>query len=156
MEVSSTNRVATGVLARRAEHRSARSLLRIAVAVCAMQPVVAQTESSTRMSPSQSDEARASFATGSQPEQELQRGTALTSEGHFAEAIPHLLAAHGRVANEYAASFNLALCYVATGQPQQAIPILNELRAGNHDNADVNNMLAQAYVAAGQDDEAYP
>ena len=155
MEVTSTNRVATGVLARRAEHRSARSLLRIAVAVCAMQPVVAQTESSTRMSPSQSDEARASFATGSQPEQELQRGTALTSEGHFAEAIPHLLAAHGRVANEYAASFNLALCYVATGQPQPAIPILNELRAGNHENADVNNLLAQAYVAAGQDDNAF-
>ena len=155
MEVTSTNRVATGVLARRAEHRSARSLLRIAVAVCAMQPVVAQTESSTRMSPSQSDEARASFATGSQPEQEVQRGTALTSEGHFAEAIPHLLAARGRVANEYAASFNLALCYVATGQPQPAIPILNELRAGNHENADVNNLLAQAYVAAGQDDNAF-
>ena len=155
MEVTSTNRVATGVHARRAEHRSAGSLLRIVVAVCAMQTVVAQTKSSTSMSPSQSDEARASFATGSQPEQEVQRGTALTSEGHFAEAIPHLLAARGRVANEYAASFNLALCYVAIGKPQQAISLLTELQSVGHDNADVNNLLAQAYVGDGQDQEAF-
>jgi tetratricopeptide (TPR) repeat protein len=107
------------------------------------------------MSPSRSNEARASFATGSQPEQELQRGTALTSEGHFAEAIPHLLAARGRVANEYAASFNLALCYVGTGESQQAISLLAELRAAGHDNADVNNLLAQAYVADSQDQHAF-
>jgi len=155
VEVTSTNRVATGVLARRAEHCSAGSLLRIAVAVCAMQTVVAQTKSSTSVSPSQSNEARASFATGSQPEQELQRGTALTSEGHFAEAIPHLLAARGRVANEYAASFNLALCHVAIGKPQQAISLLTGLQSVGHDNADVNNLLAQAYVGDGQDQEAF-
>src|SRR5579863_2729045 len=55
----------------------------------------------------------------SQPdaEAELQTGTALTRKGLFLEAIPHLLAARGRVVNEYAANFNLALCYAGTGQP---------------------------------------
>jgi predicted Zn-dependent protease len=89
-----------------------------------------------------------------QAEQELQNGTALTRSSSFAEAIPHLLAARGRVGNEYAADFNLALCYVATGQPDQAIPILTALRDGGHDNADVNSLLAQAYVGDGQNERA--
>lgn len=87
-------------------------------------------------------------------EAELQHGTALTSKGEFAEAIPHLLAARGKVRNEYAAGFNLALCYVATGQPRLAIPILSDLRAQRHDTAEVNNLLAQAYVADSQDQQA--
>jgi len=89
-----------------------------------------------------------------QAEQELQNGTALTRSSSFAEAIPHLLAARGRVGNEYAADFNLALCYVATNQPKHAIPILTALRDGGHDNADVNNLLAQAYVGDGQNERA--
>ena len=87
-------------------------------------------------------------------EEELQKGTVLTRAGSFAEAIPHLLAARGRASNDYAASFNLSLCYVATGQPAQAIPILTALRAAGHDNADVNNLLAQAYVGDGQNQKA--
>lgn len=87
-------------------------------------------------------------------EEELQKGTALTRAGSFTEAIPHLLAARGRASNDYAASFNLGLCFVATGQPKQAIPILTALRAAGHDNADVNNLLAQAYVGDGQNQKA--
>jgi len=87
-------------------------------------------------------------------ELELQKGTALTRTGQFAGAIPHLLAARGRVANEYAANFNLALCYVATSQPKLAVPILSELRAGGHDNADVSNLLAQAYVGDSENQKA--
>ena len=45
------------------------------------------------------------------PDDELRQGTALTRKGLFREAIPHLLAAHGHVTNEYAANFNLAICY---------------------------------------------
>jgi tetratricopeptide (TPR) repeat protein len=90
----------------------------------------------------------------SQAEEELQKGTALTRAGSFAEAIPHLLAARGRAANDYGASFNLSLCYVATGQPTPAIPILLALRAAGHDNADVNNLLAQAYVGDGKNQKA--
>src|SRR5690348_6615861 len=56
-------------------------------------------------------------------EGELQIGTQLTRSGHFQEAIPHLLAAQHGVSNQYAAEFNLALCYVATRQSTQAIPI---------------------------------
>jgi len=87
-------------------------------------------------------------------EAELRKGTALTSKGAFAEAITHLLAARGKVDNEYAASFNLALCYVATGQAKLALPVLNDLRTQGHDNADVNNLLAQAYVGDSQDQQA--
>jgi predicted Zn-dependent protease len=87
-------------------------------------------------------------------ELELQKGTSLTRTGQFAEAIPHLLAARGRVANEYAANFNLAICYVATNQPKLAIPILSELRTDGHDNADVSNLLAQAYVGDAENQKA--
>src|SRR5258708_6259532 len=87
-------------------------------------------------------------------EAEVQKGTALTTRGSFVEAIPHLLAARGRVSNDYAASFNLSLCYVATGQPKQAIPILTTLRADGYDSADVNNLLAQAYIGDGQSQKA--
>jgi len=50
-------------------------------------------------------------------EDEFRQGTALTGKGAFKEAIPHLLAAQGKVSNAYAAGFNLALCYVATASP---------------------------------------
>jgi tetratricopeptide (TPR) repeat protein len=85
-----------------------------------------------------------------QAEAELQTGTALTRRGAFAEAIPHLVAARGQVANEYAASFNLALCYVGSRQFGKAIEILSGLRGSGHANADVENLLAQSYVGDGQ------
>jgi|SRR5215813_805979 len=86
-------------------------------------------------------------------ESELQTGTRLTRTGNFQEAIPHLLEARGRVSNQYAAEFNLALCYVATRQSVQAIPILTSLRR-SHDGAQVENLLAQAYLAVGNSKEA--
>ena len=86
-------------------------------------------------------------------EAELQTGIRLTHDGHFSEAIPHLLAAHGRVSENYAASFDLALCYVATGHSNDAIKILNGLTGGEHD-ADVYDLLAQAYVGNVQSVEA--
>jgi tetratricopeptide (TPR) repeat protein len=86
-------------------------------------------------------------------EAELQTGIRLTHEGHFAEAIPHLLAAQGRVPEAYAASFDLALCYVATGHSDDAIRILTKWTGGEHD-TDVYNLLAQAYVGNAQSREA--
>lgn len=85
---------------------------------------------------------------------ELQRGTILTREGKFREAIPHLLAARGRMTNEYALEFNLSLCYVGVGEYERAVQILDGLRRGGHENADVENLLAQAYVGNGQGPEA--
>lgn len=88
-------------------------------------------------------------------ESELQTGTDLTQHGKFDSAIPHLVAARGHVANEYAASFNLALCYVATGQPKLAVPIVQELQKQNSGAAAVWNLSAQAYVGDGQPDKAF-
>lgn len=81
-----------------------------------------------------------------QAEAELQTGIAFTRKGLFREAISHLQAAQGHVGNEYAADFDLALCYVGIGDFNQAIELLDSLRGGGHDNADVNNLLAQAYI----------
>jgi tetratricopeptide (TPR) repeat protein len=85
---------------------------------------------------------------------ELQKGIALTQSGKFQEAIPHLRAAQGQVTSELAASFNLALCYVATGQFKPAIVALNELRAHGQANANVEDLYAQALLGDRQPDEA--
>ena len=90
----------------------------------------------------------------SRAEEELRKGTALTRAGLFAQAIPHLRAALAGSSNDYAAKFNLSLSFVAMGQPKLAIPILSSLSAAGHDNVDVNNLLAQAYVGDGQNQKA--
>jgi predicted Zn-dependent protease len=90
-----------------------------------------------------------------QAERDLQLGIALTRRGSFAEAIPHFLAAKGRVADEYALEFNLALCYVGTDGFEKAIPVLTGLHAGAHEGAEVENLLAQAYAGNGNEGEAF-
>jgi tetratricopeptide (TPR) repeat protein len=88
-------------------------------------------------------------------ESELQAGIELTRGGHFAEAIAHLLEAQGRVSNDYAAEFNLALCYVGTRQFQKGISVLIGLRGQGRENASVENLLAQAYAGDGQEGQAF-
>ena len=112
-------------------------VLRVAIAIVLCVPIQAQVA-----------------PTVPQPEVELQTGTDLTHKGLFNQAIPHLLAARGKVANAYAANFNLALCYLATKNFKDAIQILNNLRNEGRDNADVGNLLAQAYVGNEQPQEA--
>jgi predicted Zn-dependent protease len=99
-------------------------------------------------------ESESALTSQREAEAELQTGTALTGKGFFREAVPHLLAARGRVADEYAANFNLALCYVGTSQFNLAIETLNGLRRSGHDGVDVENLLAQAYVGNAQPQEA--
>jgi tetratricopeptide (TPR) repeat protein len=89
------------------------------------------------------------------PQAELRKGIELTSQGLFAEAIPHFLAAQGHVSDEYAADFNLALCYVGTVQFGPAIRILLRLRSSGHNDANVENLLAQAYIGNDQPLEAF-
>jgi len=90
----------------------------------------------------------------SNPDDDLQIGTNLTRQGHFHEAIPHLLAAQGRVSNQFAADFNLALCYTATNQFEKAITILGALSSAAPPTAAVYNLLAQAYVGNSQPEQA--
>lgn len=85
----------------------------------------------------------------------LQRGIDLTRQGRFKEAIPYLLRAHDASPADYAAGFNLALCYYGAGQFKGAIRTLNNLRAEGHNTAAVNNLLAQSYVGDGQSAAAY-
>ena len=93
----------------------------------------------------------------SNPEASLQTGIQLTQHGRFPEAIPYLLEARGRVSapEEFAADFDLSLCYVGTGQFRKAIPILTALEKRLPRAANVENMLAQAYIGAGEHKKAY-
>lgn len=92
--------------------------------------------------------------TDTQAEAELRTGVDLTRRGHFAEAIPHFLAAHGHVQEEFVADFNLALCYIGTGEFPHAIQTLTAIRSGGKATANVENLLAQAYIGNGQSEDA--
>jgi tetratricopeptide (TPR) repeat protein len=123
------------------------------IALCACSSAPAQSASGRQQpqtKPSPDDPAGVTPAN-----EELQTGTDLTSQGHFREAIPHLLAAQNRVSNEFAADFNLALCYTATSQYDKAIGILVNLSGAAHPSAGVYNLLAQAYVGNGQPEQAF-
>lgn len=89
-----------------------------------------------------------------QAKTELQQGIDLTRKGDFREAISHLRVAHEQMRDSYAASFNLALCYVGTQQFGDALTLLQDLRSGSHDTAEVENLLAQAYVGLARLDDA--
>lgn len=88
-------------------------------------------------------------------ERELQTGITLTRAGQFQDAIPHFLTARGKVKEVYAENFNLSLCYLGTAQYESAISILHALQSAGHDTADVNNLLAQAYIGAAQPEAAF-
>jgi|SRR5579859_272610 len=114
---------------------------------------VAQTQPS--QAPNRSSTEQSAQETTPQPEAELQTGITLTRSGHFSEAIPHFLTARGHVSDEFAAEFNLALCYVGVGEFPKAISILVGLRNGSHENASVENLLSQAYEGNDQPKEAF-
>jgi predicted Zn-dependent protease len=98
------------------------------------------------------------FKTGvadSQAEAELRTGVDLTRRGQFVEAIPHFLAAQGRVQDEFVADFNLALCYIGTGEYRRAIQTLTALHSEGKATANVENLLAQAYIGNGQGEDAF-
>jgi tetratricopeptide (TPR) repeat protein len=125
----------------------------VLIALCACSSSPAQSAPGRQQSqPKPSPNASAASTPANE---ELQTGTDLTRQGHFREAIPHLLAAQNRVSNEFAADFNLALCYTATSQYDKAIGILVNLSSAAHPSAGVYNLLAQAYVGNGQPEQAF-
>lgn len=88
-------------------------------------------------------------------EAQLRKGIDLTRSGKFQEAIRYFLAARGHVRDAYALDFNLALCYVATGQYKPAMALLSELRASGFADANVENLLTQALLGDGQPAQAF-
>lgn len=86
---------------------------------------------------------------------ELQQGIELTRNAQFAEAIPHLGRAVRGGAEEYPSVFNLALCYVGTGQYDAALTQLRDLQKDGYNTAAVNNLLAQTYLGKTQSEEAW-
>lgn len=92
----------------------------------------------------------------SDPAAELRSGIHLTRQGRFSEAIPYLLAARGNVAQsqEFAAGFDLALCYVGSNQFHKAIPILLSLHLLHPKQVNVENLLAQAYIGDHKPEQA--
>jgi tetratricopeptide (TPR) repeat protein len=127
--------------------------LALLLAFCASSPATAQTALGRQQS--QTKPPTDAPGASSNADEEFQTGTDLTRQGHFHEAIPHLLAAQGRVSNEFAADFNLALCYTATNQFERAITILSTLSSAAHPTAAVYNLLAQAYVGNSQPEQAF-
>jgi tetratricopeptide (TPR) repeat protein len=113
----------------------------------------AQAQDPFRTSPAQTRQVEPNRNAGA--EAELQAGIALTRQGKFRDAIPHFLAAQGRVSNEFALDFDLALCYVATEQFKEALPILSSLRGSERASAEVFNLLAQAHLGNGEPQEAF-
>lgn len=91
----------------------------------------------------------------SSAEVQLRKGIDLTRSGRFQEAIRYFLAARGHVRDTYALNFNLALCYVATGQYKPALGLLNDLRANGFADANVENLLTQALLGDGRPAEAF-
>jgi predicted Zn-dependent protease len=81
---------------------------------------------------------------------DLQQGIELTRRGLFKEAIPSLQKVRANDPEDYAAGFNLGLCYLGIGEFRQAISMLTDLRSSGHDTAAVNNLLAQSYIGDGQ------
>ena len=86
---------------------------------------------------------------------QLQKGIDLTRQGRFKEAIPFLQSVRDHAPGDYAAGFNLALCYLGDGDFKGAIAGLNELRKEGHNTAAVNNLLSQAYIGDGQTEAAF-
>lgn len=86
-----------------------------------------------------------------QAQQHLAEGIRLTRAGEFSQAIPNFLAARGKARDTFALEFNLALCYVGTRQFQPAIAILAHIRGAGKHAADVDNLLAQAYIGNHED-----
>jgi predicted Zn-dependent protease len=85
----------------------------------------------------------------------LQQGIALTRSGRFAEAIPLLKKADTQGIAGYAGRYDLALCYLATGDTVAAEKQTDGLLNEGHATAQVYNLKAQILIAERRLPEAW-
>jgi tetratricopeptide (TPR) repeat protein len=91
---------------------------------------------------------------GAEAQAQFKTGAQLTAQGYLQQAIPHLLAAQAAGIDPYATGVNLGICYLGTGNAKQAIAVLQALDASGLGTAAVDNLLAQAFIANAQPQEA--
>lgn len=116
-----------------------------AVMLLPLAPAPAQ-QAGSATNPGARRDATASESHPETGEADLQRGIELTRNGQFTEAIPRLRAADAAGLAGFAGRFNLALCYVATGNYGEGIVRLLALQQSGQETASVDNLLAQAYL----------
>jgi tetratricopeptide (TPR) repeat protein len=118
----------------------------------------AQSTATTRIPPPSSPQVQPSTppesSSAADARTELDTGAQLTAKGYLQEAIPHLLAAQRAGVDAYATGVNLGICYLGTGNAKQAIVVLAALNAASLGTAAVDNLLAQAYIANAQPQDA--
>src|SRR5262249_35330126 len=83
------------------------------------------------------------------PEVEFRLAVLLASNEHYAEAAQHFQSVLRRVGDSYDIRYNLGLCYFLTGQKDQAVRVLEDLR-NRRKSSELNNLLARVYEASGR------
>ena len=90
----------------------------------------------------------------SDAESQFKAGVLLSQANRFPAAARHFELARKGYADPYEAGFNLTLVYLNAGNYSAAIATGNEL-AREHPKAELYNLLARAYEASGQTQQAY-
>ena len=80
--------------------------------------------------------------------------SALARHQLYERAVPYFQAVHARHPESYDAAFNLGLCYVESRQYARAIQVLRGIADRGHKNAELDNLLAEAYEKNNQIQEA--
>ena len=80
------------------------------------------------------------------PQSQFLLGVTLAQADQNARAIPYLEAVQHAYPSSYDIGYNLTLCYIAAKQFPQAISTAHDLIAAGHETAELDNVLAEAYV----------
>ena len=91
---------------------------------------------------------------GLNPIWQFHAGSLLAGHQDFAAATLFFEAARAGYPQPYDVLFNLGLCYIETRRFRQAIAVLSELRDSGSKNAELDNLLAEAYESDKQTGKA--
>lgn len=85
---------------------------------------------------------------------QLQLGVALTEAGTPARAIPYFENVQQRYPAARDVAYDLALCYMTLKRFHEAISVLERANGAGHENSETDNLLAEAYEAEHQTQQA--